>query len=140
MSSIKYKTGLKIECKKSSVKCGIVRKFCNVPSVREQENPYYSFGPFVREGIERHLKTNTVKLDAAKAQILDRWISLTVGTEMPKKKMISCRSHLAGYLKHYLCNILYLFPKTKLVRFLGFVLLVGYFGVLRCFFKQFKWY
>lgn len=61
----------------------MLRKFCNILSVREQENPQYRFGPFVREGMERHLKTNTVKLHSAKAQVLDRLISLTVGTEMP---------------------------------------------------------
>lgn len=104
---------MKIECKKLSVECEIVGKFSDVPSVREQENPYYGFGPFVREGIGRHLKTNIVKLDAAKSQIFDRWISLTVGTEMPKKKMINSRSHLAGYLKHYLCNVLYLVPYNQ---------------------------
>lgn len=65
------------------------------------------------------MKRNTVQLDAAKAQILDRWISLTVGTEVFKKKMIKSRSHRAGYLKHYFCNVLYLFPCNQ-VRFLGF--------------------
>lgn len=54
--------------------------------------------------MERHLKTNTVKIDSAKAQILDKLISLIVGTEMPKEKMINSRSHLVGYLRHYLCN------------------------------------
>lgn len=78
-----------------------------------------------------HLKTNTFQLDAAKTQILDRWVSLTVGTEMPKK-MINSRSHLIRYLKHYLCNVLYLFSYNR-VRFLEFVLLVDYFGVLRSF-------
>lgn len=29
-------------------------------------------GPFVSEGIEKHLGRSTVQLDAAKAQILDR--------------------------------------------------------------------
>lgn len=60
--------------------------------------------------MKRQLRTNTVKLDSAKAQILDRLVSLTVGTEMPEKKMKSSRSHLVGYLRHYLCNVLYLFP------------------------------
>lgn len=63
--------------------------------------------------MERYLKTNTVRLHSARAQILDRLISITVGTKMPKKQMINSRSHLVGYLRHYLCNVLYLFPYNQ---------------------------
>lgn len=62
--------------------------------------------------MERHLKKKTIKLDSAKAQILDRLVSLTVGTEMPRK-MINSRSYLVGYLRHYLSNVLYLFPYNQ---------------------------
>lgn len=59
--------------------------------------------------MERHLKTTTVKSDSAKAQILDRLMSLSVGTEVPKK-MINSKNHLVGCLRHCLGNVLYLFP------------------------------
>lgn len=68
---------------------------------------------FCQRGNGEAFEKKPIKLDSAKAQILDRLISLTVGIEMPRKMMINSRSHLVGYLRHYLSNVLYLFPYNE---------------------------